>query len=324
MKVAVIIVNYNSGPMLMDCLAAVYAQSRTPDRVIVVDNASTDDSLAGPQARWEQLEIVPMHVNAGFAAANNRAIEICGDCDGVALLNPDAFPDPGWLEALTSAAVEFPEAASFASCMIRADDPSMLDGAGDTYHVSGLVWRNGHNTPRPRVQARKEVFAPCAAAALYRREPVQAVGAFDDSYFCYNEDVDLGFRLRLQGWTCWYIPEAVAAHVGSAFTGRHSEFSLFYGHRNLVWTYVKNMPPSLMRRFLWQHLLLNLVSLVVLSIRYRTLAIFRAKWSAVRGLGRVWRARKAIQAARTGTDDRVLAAMATGWRRCYTGRRSIG
>jgi len=323
-KVAVIIVNYNSGAMLEECLTGVFGQSRPPDRVIVVDNGSSDDSLTGPTARWPRLEVIAMGYNAGFAAANNRAIEACGDCDGVALLNPDACPDRGWLAALLAAADDLPEAASFASCMVSAKDPQILDGAGDAYHVSGLVWRIGHGLPKPASQARTEVFAPCAAAALYRRDAVQAAGAFDESYFCYNEDVDLGFRLRLRGWSCWYVPDAVVTHVGSAFTGRHSDFSLFHGHRNLVWTYVKNMPASLLRRFLWQHLLLNLVAVIVLSARYRTFSILKAKWSALRGLGRAWRARKGIQAARSGADDRLLDAMVTGWWRCYTGRQSIG
>lgn len=317
MKIALIIVNYNSGGLLGKCLSAVHRQTRMPDRIVVVDNASTDGSASGVEGEWDQVQLVRMTTNAGFSAANNRAFGLCEDCDWVALLNPDAFPSPGWLAALAGATVEYPQAGSFASCLVKDSDASVLDGAGDAYHVSGLVWRIGHGEKTPSRQRRQQVFSACAAAAMYRCAAVQSVGGFDESYFCYNEDVDLGFRLRLIGMPCWYIPEAVVTHVGSATTGTHSDFSLFYGHRNLVWTYVKNMPGPLFFRFLWQHLLLNLVSIVFLSLRYRTTAVVRAKYSAIKGLRAVLRKRRQVQAHKTCDDGDLLAVVTKGWWRCY-------
>lgn len=324
MNVALIIVNYNSGALLERCLDAVRRQTRSPDRVIVVDNASTDDSLRAVRRGDGAVEVLRMESNIGFAAANNRGLAACGGCDWVALLNPDAFPEPGWLAALVKAAQELPAAGSLASCLVRDGDPTTLDGAGDAYHVSGLVWRIGHGQPRPADGSRREVFAACAAAALYRRDAVTAAGGFDEDYFCYNEDVDLGFRLRLAGAGCWYVPDAVVRHVGSAVAGEHSDFSLFHGHRNLVWTYFKDMPGPLCLRFLWQHLLLNLVSLVVLSAQYRTTAIARAKLSALKGLPRVLRQRRRIQSARSCPDEALLAVMTRKWWTCYFGRRLNG
>lgn len=315
--VAVIIVNYNSGAMLQRCLSAVRKQERAPDRVIVVDNASGDGSLEGARSAFPDIEFLQLDSNAGFAAANNRGLEQCRDCQWVALLNPDAFPEPGWLKALMKAAAELPEAGSFASCLVMDDDDSRLDGIGDAYHVSGLVWRIGHGRPRPVDQKRHEVFAACAAAAMYRTEALTDIGGFDESYFCYNEDVDVGFRLRLKGLRCWYVPEAVARHVGSAVTGRHSDFSLYYGHRNLVWTWFKNMPAGLLARFLWQHLLLNIVSLIALSVRYRTTALLRSKFSALKGLPRVLRQRRGIQAGRRAANRELLEVMTRGWWRAY-------
>lgn len=323
LKVALIIVNYNSGPLLARCLAAVGRQERGPDRVIVVDNASTDGSLAAAEEAYPGITPLRLTANTGFAAANNRGLEACRDCDWVALLNPDAFPEPEWLAALLAAAAEAPGAGSFASCLVMDEDTATLDGIGDAYHVSGLVWRIGHGSPRPPDGERREVFAACAAAALYRVDALADIGGFDEDYFCYNEDVDVGFRLRLRGLGCWYVPEAVVRHVGSAVTGRHSDFSLFHGHRNLVWTWVKNMPARLLVRFLWQHLLLNLVTVVVLSARHRTTAVLRAKVSAIGGMGRVLRQRRAVQATRSAQDVELLGAMTTGWWRCYFGRRMV-
>lgn len=322
-RIGLIIVNYNSGELLGRCLAAVRAQERAADRVVVVDNASSDDSLAAVETQYPGVEVLRLAANTGFAAANNRGLERCVDCQWVALLNPDAFPEPGWLAALARAAAEHPDAGSFASRLLMDDDQGRLDGIGDAYHVSGLVWRIGHGRPAPDEGERREVFAACAAAAMYRRDGLRRIGGFDESYFCYNEDVDVGFRLRLQGLACWYVPDAVVRHVGSATTGRHSDFSLFHGHRNLVWTWFKNMPAGLLLRFLWQHMLLNLVSVVALSLQYRTTAVLRAKWSALRGMPRVLGQRRQVQAGRVAASSELLAAMTRGWWRAYFQRGSI-
>lgn len=318
MRVALIIVNYNSGPLLERCLTAVQAQTRAPERILVVDNASKDGSTACIGQRWIDVELLSFDENLGFAAANNRGLERCQESDWVALLNPDAFPEPDWLEALLRAAVDHPRAGSLASCLVQAEDTNLLDGTGDAYHVSGLVWRVGHGLPRDQVSMqRHQVFAACAAAALYKRSALEAVGGFDERYFCYNEDVDLGFRLRLAGLTCWHVPDAVVRHLGSAITGKHSDFSLYHGHRNLVWTYLKDMPTTLLKRYWWQHLLLNLASLVVLSIQYRTTAIFRAKMSALRGLRPVLKQRALVQATKQCQDAELVAFMSKQWWRPY-------
>ena len=141
---------------------------------------------------------------------------------------------------------DLPDVAAFASQMRLDATPDRLDGAGDSYHVSGRAWRNGHNAPAADWPAGEhEVFAPCAAAALYRRAAFEEVGGFDESYFCYFEDVDLGFRLRLHGYRSLYVPSSVVRHVSSALSGYRSDFAVYHGERNSVWTFVKNMPAPL-------------------------------------------------------------------------------
>ncbi|EKD97953.1 MAG: hypothetical protein ACD_23C00660G0003, partial [uncultured bacterium] len=175
-----------------------------------------------------------------------------------------------------------------------------LDGAGDAYHVSGLVWRMGHGSPVPTdVEDEREVFSPCAAAALYRRSAFHETGGLDEDYFCYVEDVDLGFRLRLAGYRCLYVPQSVAYHVGSGTTGgQYSEFVLYHGHRNLVWTFVKDMPGILFWLLLPLHVLLNLVSIVWFVLLGRGRVILRAKHDALLGLPKMWRKRRYIQKCR--------------------------
>lgn len=284
--------------MLRRCLTFLSAQTRQPEVVWVVDNASSDGS-ADCVAEFTNCRLLAPGANLGFAAGNNLAFRQC-TTDFVALLNPDAFAEPDWLDALLAAAEENPNCASFGSRQLIAERPEYLDGIGDAYHVSGLVWRARHGLlQQPKDLQVREIFAPCAAAALYRCSALAVVGEFDEDHFCYLEDVDLGFRLRLAGYRALYVPDAVVHHVGSATSGgQHSDFALYHGHRNLVWTYVKNMPGALFWLSLPLHLLLNLVVLLVFSARGRGGVIFRAKRDALKGLPKMWAKRRLIQQSR--------------------------
>ena len=296
--VTVVIVNWNGGDLLAQCVQCLRQQTMVPTAVLVVDNASTDDSLARLPA-WDRLTVLRMDSNLGFAAGNNRAIALC-HTEYVALLNPDAFAAPDWLEQLLHAAQNHPEAAAFGSRQLCHENPALLDGTGDCYHWSGMAWRESHGQPQtPTHLQEREIFAPCAAAALYRRSAVQEVGGFDEHYFCYFEDVDLGFRLRLAGHTARYVPGAVVRHVGSATTGgQRSDFATFHGHRNMAWTFVKNMPGILLWTLLPLHLGAHIAGCLLLAARGQARTATRARWQAVHGLGRAWQQRQTIQQAR--------------------------
>jgi len=330
LKTAVVIVNWNSGPHLGDCLAGLRRQTLSPDRILVVDNASTDGSRQAAEGQGD-VELVRLSSNAGFAVANNEAAARAADAEYLALLNPDAVPEPGWLEALVAAARDHPQCASFASRLVSASDPSLLDGAGDVLHESGLAWRRGHGESAAGAPEAGEVFSVCAAAALYRRAAFVEAGGFDPSFFCFFEDVDLGFRLRLRGHGCRYVPAALVRHVGSASLGRASDFNIYHGHRNLVWAYFKNMPSSLLWRSLLQHVALNLATLALFSARGRARVIWRAKLAALRGLPRVLRERRRVQAGRTSTPAELREALARGmlvpyrlhWRWLRNGRSGL-
>ncbi|MGE0449024.1 MAG: glycosyltransferase family 2 protein, partial [Vicinamibacterales bacterium] len=306
------------------CLAHLQRQTRPADRVIVVDNASTDGSADPIAAGRRGVEVIRLATNAGFAAANNLGIRHASDCDAVALLNPDAFPEPQWLASLCEAARAHVACASFGSQMVGAHAPDVLDGIGDVFHVSGLHWRAGYRRPRSAVvDCPREIFSACAAAALYRRDAVLDAGGFDDAYFCYSEDVDLGFRLRLLGYGCRYVPGAVVRHVGSAASGTGSDFSVYHGHRNMVWTFVKDMPGPLFWQYLPQHVLTNALSVLWFILTGRGRAIVRAKIGALRGLRGAWRQRRAIQARRTVSARSVRAMMDRRLVGCYTSRRTM-
>jgi GT2 family glycosyltransferase len=310
LSVAVIIINYNSGDMLLRCLDRLEQQTWRSFRVIVVDNASTDDSLRRAEQAYPWIESVRLECNVGFAQGNNIGAALAPECRWIACLNPDAYAHPDWLAKLMHAAQTHPEFALFGSKLILATFPDRLDGTGDIYHVSGAAWRRDHGRELAKGHhVEEEIFAPCAAAALYRRDVFDAVGGFDSDYFCYFEDVDLAFRMRLIGHRCYYVPSAVVQHVSSAITGYQSPFTVYHGHRNLVWTFFKDMPFPLLLVYLPSHLLLNLASIVLYTFKGHPVTILRAKWDALVGLPSVWRKRRVVQSRRTASCLSLLRLM---------------
>ena len=298
MTIALLIVNWNGGGLLRRCLQAVEQQRRAPDHLIVIDNASTDDSLQQAATWLRRAQVIALDTNTGFARGNNIGAHAARRYDALALMNPDVIADPGWLEALAAAADAAPKAAGFASRMLMESSPR-LDGAGDSYHVSGRAWRKGHGADAGTwPSGDTDTFGPCAAAALYRRDAFEEVGGFDERFFCYFEDVDLAFRLRLRGYTCRYVDAAVVRHTGSAFSGYRSDFALYHGERNVVWTFVKNMPGPLMWIYLPQHLVLNAAALLFHPWRGQGKVVIKAKVDALRGLPAVLRERTPIQRER--------------------------
>ncbi len=299
----VVIVNWNGARFLHRCLSAVLTQTVMPHETILVDNASSDASLEIVRL-YPSVRILELNENLGFARGNNVAIEAAAsESEWIALLNPDAFPDPHWLNALLSVARDYPAFDVFGCKLVNAVDPTILDGVGDAYHMSGRVWRMGHGEPVSAFSQQVcEVFSPCAAAALYRRSALLEVGGFDADFFCYVEDVDLGFRLRLAGYKAMYVPDAVVHHVGSGTTGgQHSDFAVYHGHRNLVWTFVKDMPGILFWLLLPLHVVMNLVTILWFALQGRGGVILRAKRDALLGLPRMWRKRQTIQSTRIAT-----------------------
>lgn len=276
--------------------------------VLIIDNSEKAELKAMDLGN---AGILHPSENIGFAAGNNLGIANT-DTEFIALLNPDAFPKPDWLENLLTVAEANPQCAAFGSVQLLDENPEILDGIGDNYHPSGIFRREGHGWRRDEyggLQPR-EIFSPCAAAALYRREALETIGGFDEDFFCYGEDVDLGFRLRLAGWKSMLVPDAVVRHVGSASSGgKRSEFASYHGHRNMVWVYVKNMPGVLFWLFLPLHIVANLASVLVLTLRGQGKVVWRAKRDAIKGLPAMWKKRQVIQSKRVASIKDIWRAL---------------
>lgn len=310
---SIVIVNYNAGIMLSRVVSALAKQTYKNFEVIVIDNNSHDDSWRAVENSPFLCNLIKLNDNIGFSSANNLAVKNHVKGEWVFLLNPDAYPEPECLEIVATNINRIPDVDCFACCLIDANNPSQLDGLGDTYHVSGLHWRTGHGiscstTPRYPI----EVFSACAAAALYRAETYRQLGGFDETYFAYSEDVDLGFRLRLAGGKSLLLPDARVHHVGSGITGRSSDFAVYHGHRNLTWTFIKNMPAPLVIFLLPIHLIMILFLGLFFAAGGRSGTYTRAKIDAFKKIGPQLAQRKKIQSKRRCSCLDLLRMMS--WR----------
>ena len=306
--VCVIVVNYNGAAYLSRCVAALRAQRFRDFEAIIVDNGSTDGSADALAPLPSGFKLLRAGQNLGFSAANNLAAREAS-APWLATLNPDAFAEPDWLERLMLALERHPEAVMLGSTQLDFKRPDRLDGAGDVYHVVGLAWRGDHGRARGHGPVEGETFGPCAAGALYRRDAFLAAGGFDERFFCYCEDIDLAFRLRLAGATCIQVADAVIRHVGSGITGARSDFAVYHGTRNRLWTFVKNMPGPLFWPLLPVHLLANLMVLQRSLVQGTFRPTARGLLDGFRGLGPIWAARRDIQRKRCASTADIARAL---------------
>jgi len=307
---SIIILLWKSNQYIFCCLDSLKNQTFRDFEIIILNNGSPEPIPQEIFTQYPTLNINYVHQdhNLGFASGNNFAASYAKG-RFVVLLNSDAFPRKEWLESVYDGIQSFPN-CSFASKLIMANEPEKLDGEGDVYHFTGLAWRKSYGKLSASTHAVEgEVFSACGAAAIYPKEAFDQVGGFDPDYFAYVEDVDLGFRLRLAGYRCVYLPAAEVLHVGSGSTGVRSDLATYYGHRNLVWTYFKNMPLGFLIGLLPFHLLANLMLVIYGAFSKRGAIIARAKIDAIRSLSVVLGKRRAIQKNRKITSLQLLTAM---------------
>ncbi|MCQ8185999.1 glycosyltransferase family 2 protein [Parvularcula maris] len=313
-SVSVIIVNYNGGEALQRCLAALATQTLVPDEVFLVDNASQDGSGEEAARAFPSITYLPQDQNLGFAAGNNVAARQAKG-DWLALLNPDAYPEPDWLAELVEGTRRHPDAVAFGSLQLMAEDLGRIDGAGDCFHALGSPYRGHHGWPREAEPPEGFVLSPCAAAALYRRDAFEAAGGFDERFFCYSEDVDLGMRLFAQHGPAVHLPKAIVLHEGSKITGRISPFTIYHGHRNRLWAWAKNAPPLLFWGLMPAQALLTLFLGLSFLRRGVAGAYLRGVRDALRSLPAMRRARRPLS---TGLFARYLV-----WSPVKLRRRSV-
>ena len=312
--VSIIIVNYNAGAFLQKAIDKVAEQSDQNFELILLDNASTDGSIEALDTQHIQnFKLIKLEENIGFAAGNNLAAKQARG-EWIALLNPDTEARGNWLAAFKVAKNTYPETVMFAGATLNTSNPDIMDGAGDCYYGFGIPWRGGYGRPSQEMPEIGECFSACGASALIHKSTFLDIGGFDERFFCYCEDVDLGFRLRLEGHRCVFWPDAVVLHFGSGTTSVASDFSVRHGTRNRLWTFVKNMPPLGLILCLPIHLALTFALLVRGLMAGRGNATWLGLRDGIIGLGPIWASRQHVHARRKLSTWQIWKSMSWRWR----------
>jgi GT2 family glycosyltransferase len=237
--VTVVVPTLAADDALVECLRALEAQTFDRFEVVVVDNSGSRRAGSG----GGRIRVLVNDRNVGFGAAINQAIRD-STASFVAALNDDAAPHPGWLAALVKAAEARPKAGMFASQVRLSVD--QLDSAGMLIAGDGSSKQRGHMEAPAQFAANRDVLFPTGSAALYRRKMLDGIGLFDEQFFLYCEDTDLGLRARWAGWEGVYVAGAVVDHAYSKSAGRASALKAYYVERNRLYTVIKNFPFSIL------------------------------------------------------------------------------
>jgi GT2 family glycosyltransferase len=241
--VTVVVPTLAADARLQECVAALAQQTRPDFELIIVDNSGSG-AVRRSGAALPGLRVIEEPRNLGFGAAVNDAFHQSRS-PYLATLNDDAVPHPGWLAALISAMEARPDAGMCAS-QVRLYGEDALDSAGMLVSGDGSSKQRGHARPPKFFPVTEEVLFPSGSAALYRRAMLEQIGGFDDDFFLYCEDTDLGLRARWAGWRCIYVPEAVVEHHYSHSAGRASRLKAYFVERNRLFVLAKNFPARML------------------------------------------------------------------------------
>ena len=303
MLVSIIIPNYNGMRFLRPCLDALRAQTYPHDRteIILVDDASTDDSVSFMAEHYPEVKIVRLTRNSGLAiGCNAGAAAAAGDL--LVMLNNDTETESGWLAALVEAATANPQAGAIASKMLLYDRRDTLHNTGDLMGADGIPRNRGvWQVDSGQFDAQPAIFGGCGGGVMYRRAAWEQTGGFDERLFMYLEDVDLAWRLQLLGWRAIFAPAARLYHHLSATGG--GVLASFYTGRNTLWVIAKDMPGPLIREHFGR--------------------IIRAQWRVTRDALRAWRGAAARARLRGQLAGLAGLPRVLGWRRAVQNARVV-
>jgi GT2 family glycosyltransferase len=314
--ISVVVPNWNGAPHLPVCLDSLRGQTYSPVEIIVVDNNSEDGSLALLRRDYPEVKVIPLQENRGYAGGVNAGIqEAKGEI--LVVLNNDTEADPSWLEELSGAMQRHSKAGSATSKILLFDQRGTLHSAGDLYGVDGVpinrgVWEDDEG----QYNQEETVFSPCGGACAIRRGMLEDLARrgqeqpFDEAFFAYCEDVDLGWRAQLAGYECVYVPSAVVYHRLSATGG--GKIASYYTGRNFLYVLAKDYPFSLFKKY-WGRILR-----AQLRISWEAVKAWRGEAARARLRGQLaglWalpgllRKRRTVQATRSASDAYLERAL---------------
>ncbi|MEG1782017.1 MAG: glycosyltransferase family 2 protein [Oscillospiraceae bacterium] len=246
MKASIIIPNLNGEGWIKDSIDSCINQDFEQEyEIIIIDNGSTDKSMEiinECKGRFENFTVIENSENTGFSFAVNQGIRL-SQAQYAVLFNNDAFAQPDWLSQLVAVADTDETIFSVASLMIQHYNRDLCDDAGDYVPLFGWTCKRGDGLSKDRYTKQERIFSACGGAALYRKSILDKIGLFDENFFAYGEDVDIGWRANSLGYKNIFNPKAICYHICSATTGgRYNSFKAIKSGQNTALLLYKNMP----------------------------------------------------------------------------------
>jgi len=322
--ISVVVVCFNGLEITHCCLDGLLLQDYHPKEIIVVDNGSQEDVESMVRRDYPEARFIRLDKNYGFAGGYNKGIEEAHG-DYIAVINNDAVAAPQWLRAMVKVAQKDAGIGAVASIIIDGNKPEVLDSCGVGIALDGMSRQLMRGQAPPLLGVQKEVLIPSGCACLFRADALKTVGLFDESFFAYCEDTDLGLRLRWAGFKTVVAPEALVTHYYSMTAGKYSLQKVFWVERNHFWLAIKNFPPLLLIflpfvtfwRYLVQAYALltrsgDLAGFTGQSNFFRVAAaILKAYISALAGVPLMWRKRKLFLPKRQLSNFQMLRIILT-------------
>ena len=319
-KVSIIIVTFNSADTIQDALKSVLEQTFKDYEIIILDNASKDNTLGivtGLLDTWHgDYKIIPSSLNLGFAEGNNKAFEITTG-KYIALINPDAVAEVQWLGELVAAMDASSEIGICASKIINSDS-HMIDSAGDGFAKSLQGFKRGEGLSPENFCNKEYIFGACACAALYRRTMLDEIGFFDPDFFLIHEDTDLNFRAQLAGWRVMYAPSAIVHHKVRSSIGAMSDLAIYYSMRNKDMLILKNADLGLIIRCLPQIVTGKVGEFIYFVIKHKKYRPYlQAKADTIKNIPNTIKKRSSIKKLKKNHDDYLSSLLVPVWKHDY-------
>lgn len=293
-KTSFIVVNWNGEDFIKECLDSLVQQSASDFEIILVDNCSTDNSVALVGQHFPEVVLVELDKNYGFAGGNNRGYQYATG-EYIALVNNDVVLCPEWLARMVET-LEADERTGCCAAKVIIAGTNNIDSIGDIFTNAFSGTKHGEFESAQKFQTPKQMHGACAAAAIYRRKMIEEIGFFDEDFFLNHEDTDLNMRIWLAGWKCLFVPEAIAYHQVNRTIGTMSYTSVYHFSRNSLWVWVKNTPFRFLLLYLPQRIIYEIFAFALFCLHHgKWAAYFKGKYDCLKGVPRMIRKRRSVQ-----------------------------
>ena len=310
--VSAIVVNYNGEKIIRGALQGLMNQTLRDLEIIVVDNASLDNSVSLIQNEFKNVKLIKNPSNSGFAGGSFIGFQAAKG-DFIALLNSDAIPKPDWLGNLVNG-MNLDHKIGICASKILIDGTDLIDSAGDGCTTASKGYKRGEKKSQTEYEQMERVFGACGGASLYRRKMIDEIGFFDEDFFLIHEDTDLNYRAQLTGWKCLYVPKAVVFHKVRSTIKEDSDLAIYYTNRNANFVWIKNTPILLLLRFLHHKIFLVIGEFFFFGLRKKRMRLFiQSQIDSLKLFPKMLKKRRKIQSMKKVSNKEIRKLLTFIW-----------